>query len=66
MELAVNIFLGYLAVGLLCAVLFVLRGVTRMDPVTKGSSVWFRLLILPGSVLLWPVLLTKWLKAPRS
>ena len=66
MELVVNIFFGYLAIGLLFAILFAIEGVKRVDPVATGSSIWFRLLILPGSILLWPVLLTKWLKALKT
>ena len=51
----------YLAVGLLVAVPMVVRGVERWDPQARGGSWGFRLLILPGSVALWPILLRRWL-----
>jgi hypothetical protein len=40
---------------------FVLRGVDKIDPVASGSSWGFRLIILPGVVALWPLLLRRWL-----
>ena len=46
----------YLALGLLFAVAFVTVGVGRIDVGACGASVLFRLLILPGTVALWPLL----------
>lgn len=58
--------LVYLALGLAVAVPFVLRGVNKIDPVSSGSSWGFRLIILPGVVALWPLLLRRWLSgAPQ-
>jgi len=55
------IILGlYLLVGLLFAVPFVLRGVNRIDPVARKGTWGFRLIILPGVVALWPLLLNRW------
>jgi hypothetical protein len=51
---------GYLLAGLLFGLAFVTVGVTRMDPAARGTSAAFRLLILPGSVALWPLLAAKW------
>ena len=50
----------YVAAGLLFAVPFVLRGVNRIDPVARGSTWGFRLIILPGVVALWPMLARRW------
>ncbi|MDX1477716.1 MAG: hypothetical protein R3301_08395 [Saprospiraceae bacterium] len=61
----VNLAGAYLLIGVVFAVWFVVRGVTNVDPGVRGSSVVFRLLLLPGSVLLWPVLLGKWRKAKK-
>ena len=58
----VNILVGYAALGLLFAILFVSVGVSRVDPVAKGSSIGFRIVILPGVAALWPLLLGRWLK----
>lgn len=51
---------GYLAAGLVFGVAFVTVGVARIDTAARGTSVAFRLLILPGSVALWPLLAAKW------
>ena len=50
----------YLFGGLLVAIPFVLRGVNRVDPAAAGASLGFRLLIVPGTIALWPIMLGKW------
>jgi phosphoglycerol transferase MdoB-like AlkP superfamily enzyme len=49
----------YLAAGLLIGVAFVVAGVTVVQPapVTIGA----RMLLLPGAVALWPLVLSRWL-----
>ena len=48
----------YLGAGMAVVLVFYLRGgLARFDPATVGSSFFFRLLILPGLVALWPWLL---------
>ncbi|HEU0007477.1 MAG TPA: hypothetical protein VFS12_15945 [Terriglobia bacterium] len=58
-------FVGLLSVygllGLLFGVCFVTVGVSRLDPMAKGTGPGFRLLILPGVAALWPLLLYRWL-----
>lgn len=49
----------YLALGSVFAAWFVVLGVGRIDAAAKSAHVAFRLLILPGSVLLWPALLRR-------
>ena len=46
----------YLVIGLLLAVPFVQAGVKRIDPHATRGSWGFRLLILPGTMFLWPLL----------
>ncbi len=53
----------YAAVGLLFAVGFVVKGVGAVDASAKDSGLGFRLLILPGSALFWPLLLLRWSRA---
>jgi len=53
---------AYAAAGLLFAALFVTIGVNRIDPAARGAGLGFRLLILPGSALFWPLLLRRWLR----
>jgi hypothetical protein len=59
-EWLVLIVAGYAFLGLLFAGPFLVRGVMRLDPAAKGTSLAFRLAILPGTVALWPVLARKW------
>lgn len=53
----------YAAVGALFAVAFAWRGAGALDPAARAGSWGFRLLILPGSAALWPVLLVLWARA---
>ena len=53
----------YAAIGLLFAGVFLTAGISRVDPVSKGSGIGFSLIILPGVAALWPVLLTRWIRA---
>lgn len=50
----------YAAAGAIFAVPFLMRGVTRIDPAGAGSPWTFRLLIAPGTVIFWPLLLLRW------
>jgi len=50
----------YLFAGLAFAIPFVIKGVTQIDEGAKGSKWGFRLIIIPGSIVFWPVLLKKW------
>jgi len=56
---------AYLAIGLVVGVAFVVRGVDRIDPSMRGSPRSVRILILPGSVALWPLIAAKWIGAPK-
>jgi hypothetical protein len=58
--LFVGLMLTYLALGSTFAVAFVTYGVDRIDPMARGAGWGFRTLILPGSVLFWPLLLVRW------
>jgi len=59
---ALLIILGiYLLCGLVFAVPFVVVGVKRIDPHALHGSWGFRLLIFPGAMALWPLLLRRWM-----
>jgi hypothetical protein len=59
-ELLLGLAGGYAGAGLCFAVPFVTIGVGRIDPVAAGSPWSFRLLIVPGTIVFWPVLLRRW------
>ncbi len=52
----------YLAAGMAFALPFVLRWAGRLDPVADHGTPGFRLLILPGAILLWPLLAIRLLR----
>lgn len=56
----------YVAVGIVCAAGFVWRGVDRIDPAAHGAPWTFRLLIFPGAVALWPILVRRWSRATQT
>jgi hypothetical protein len=56
----------YLAIGMAVSVPFIWRGIGNVDAAAHGTSVTFRLLILPGCVALWPLILQRWLHAQKG
>lgn len=58
--------MAYAAVGVLFSGAFIARGLTKVDPKALGGTWAFRLMILPGVVALWPVLVLKWRRASAS
>jgi hypothetical protein len=56
----VGLVTTYLAIGVAFGVAFTAGGVDRVDPMARGASWGFRLLILPGSAIFWPLLLVRW------
>lgn len=49
----------YAAIGGGVAVLFLLFGLERVEPGARGA-VTFRPLIVPGIVLIWPIVVWRW------
>jgi hypothetical protein len=58
----VTLLVLYLGIGVVFAIAFVVSGVHRIDPVARNSGSGFRIMILPGSVALWPLLLRRWIR----
>jgi hypothetical protein len=52
----------YFALGLAFAIVFAWRGAAAIDPAAREGTIGFRLLIVPGSALLWPLLLRRWVR----
>jgi len=56
---------GYLWIGAGVAAVFVLWGIGRVEPNARGA--WaFRPLIVPGVVLIWPLVLWRWWQVERG
>ena len=62
-ELFVDAFTLYAALGVVFAMAFVARGISRIDTHAEGAGLAFRLIVFPGVVALWPVLLNRWIRA---
>ncbi|MBI5385602.1 MAG: hypothetical protein HZA90_13065 [Verrucomicrobia bacterium] len=56
----------YLLCGFVFAIPFAVVGVNRIDPHAAHASWGFRVLIIPGTVLLWPLLGHRWMKGIRE
>ena len=63
--LIIEIVKGYGAIGAVVAVLFLVFGVDRIDP-SANRSLAFRPLLIPGVVVLWPLVLGRWFVLERQ
>ena len=52
----------YLLVGFTFASPFVFVGAKRVDPAAQEGTWGFRLIILPGVAIFWPLMLTRWIQ----
>jgi hypothetical protein len=52
----------YLTAGLVFALPFAFRWAGRLDAAARAGTLGFRLLILPGAMLLWPWLIARLLR----
>ncbi len=63
MEAVISIFLGvlgsYFLVGVLFGLYFVFIGAAKLDPQLRSSKKSVRVLLFPGVVATWPLLLAK-------
>lgn len=58
-ETILSIATWYGVAGLVVAVLFLAIGLNRIDAAGHGSYL-FRVLLVPGLVLIWPIVLLRW------
>ncbi len=56
----------YAVLGVCVALAFVVLGVTRVLPQPATVTIPARVLLFPGAVVLWPVVVRRWLQAARS
>lgn len=64
LEQFVTVFLDllyfYAGAGAIFALVFVIFGLQRIDSQAAGAGWGFRLLVFPGSIAFWPLLLRRW------
>ena len=65
-ELVLIIVLIYLIAGVLFVIPFLLKGLTKVDEGAHGGTIGFKIIIIPGVIVFWPVLLSKWLKVNKK
>lgn len=56
---------AYAALGAAVALAFLVFGIERIDPAARGAYA-FRPLLLPGLILLWPLVLWRWQRLERE
>jgi hypothetical protein len=56
---------AYMACGLIFALPFVLFGAGLIDPHATHGSWGFRIMIIPGAIALWPLLLRRWISGAK-
>jgi hypothetical protein len=62
LEVILIIALFYLLLGVLFVVPFLIKGLTKVDEEALGGTFGFKIIIIPGVIVFWPVLLKKWMK----
>lgn len=65
-QLIIMIVKGYLLCGLTFAIPFLVFGIHRVDHAAKNGTIAFRLMVLPGVTLLWPLFLTRLLRGQEK
>ena len=52
----------YLLGGVLFVIPFLMKGLNEIDEGAHDSTIGFKIIIIPAVIVLWPVLLSKWMK----
>lgn len=65
-EWLINAVRAYVFAGLVFSVPFVLFGIHRVDPDAKGWNLGFRLIIVPGLCIFWPLFATRLLRGKQT
>jgi hypothetical protein len=61
-----SIFAIYLGMGVLFVIPFQIKGLQKIDENIHGSTIGFRMIIVPGCILFWPLLLARWLDTVKK
>ncbi|MDY6936319.1 MAG: hypothetical protein SWY16_01530 [Cyanobacteriota bacterium] len=65
-EWLIQVVRAYVFAGLVFAVLFVAFGIQRVDPDAQGPNIGFRLVIIPGLCVFWPLFATRWMRGKST
>jgi hypothetical protein len=56
----------YVICGVLFTIFFQVWGLKKIDEDVPGSTWGFRVIIIPGCIALWPVLMKKWFTSSKN
>jgi hypothetical protein len=65
-QILVIIVAIYSVCGFMFMIPFIIKGVDVVDEGAHGSSIGFRIIIIPATIVFWPLLLRKWIKMKRD
>jgi hypothetical protein len=65
-EVILIIVAVYLLLGVLFVIPFLTKGLTKVDEGAHGGSIGFKIIIIPGVIVFWPLLLRRWITAGRK
>ena len=58
----VNVIGIYLALGVVFSLVFLWKGLDKVDGNVKGAGWFFKVLIFPGMIIFWVLFFKKWIK----
>ena len=61
-EIILTLVAVYLLLGVLFVIPFLMKGLSKIDEGVNGSTIGFKIIIIPGVIVFWPVLLKSWVK----
>lgn len=56
----------YLICGFVFALAFVFKGARVIDEGASDSTIGFKIIIIPASMVFWPLLLIKWIRVFKN
>jgi len=61
-----SIFGVYLALGVLFSIIYLWKGISKVDSKTEESGFFFKILLFPGMCFFWILFLMKWMKSSNA
>ena len=65
-ERAIAVVRAYIFAGLLFSVPFLLFGIQRLDPDARGWRIGFRIVLIPGLCVFWPLFAVRWVRGRQA